>query len=262
MKLFTGLALGGAIAVSAASPAAASPASPAPTPPPAADVAAARQVAAEAAPTVARFFAGRGRTGEVSAAAAKRMAPELTGPTVPVYDLNPGFVTGESGSVARLSFLATETVSADGQHASVWAVRKDGAWRLANIASGADEETYARNSGTVFREPQINAWYALRNGRVHPLNAEARQATGAASVPLAAYQRAVGERYGDRMPGSAYDRQGMAGGYGPAKDGGSGGGQAPAVLGGLLLATAAGGLAVRRYAVGVRPTSSRKRRAK
>ncbi|HEU5027962.1 MAG TPA: hypothetical protein VFV01_23775 [Spirillospora sp.] len=243
MRPFTGLALGGAIVVAAAAPAHA--ASPAPAPPRAADVAAARQAAAAASPTLARFFAGRGRTGKVTAAAAERMAPRLTGATVPVYDLNPGFVTGASDTVARLSFLATEAVSADGQHASVWTVRKAGTWRLANIASGADEENYARDGGTVFREPQINASYALRDGRVRPLNAEARQAAGAPSVSLAAYRRAVGERYGGRMPGSAYDRQGMAGGYVPAHKDGSGGSRVPVVLGGLVLA-AGGGLAARR----------------
>ncbi|MDL4814279.1 hypothetical protein [Actinomadura opuntiae] len=246
MKLFTGLALGGAIVVAAAAPAHA--ASPAPTPPSAADVAAARQAAAAASPTLARFFAGRGKTGKVGAAAAAQMAPRLTGSTVPVYDLNPGFVTGASDTVARLSFLATEAVSADGQHASVWTVHKAGTWRLANIASGADEETYARNGGTVFREPQINAWYALRDGRVRPLNAEARQATGAPSVSLASYQRSVGKRYGDRMPGSAYDRQGMAGGYAPAHHGDSGENRLPAILGALTLAAGGGALVIRRVA--------------
>ncbi|QKG19861.1 hypothetical protein [Actinomadura verrucosospora] len=245
MRTFTGLALGGAFVVAAAAPAHAASPSPVPAPPPAADVAAARQAAAAASPTLARFFAGRGKTDKVSAAAVRQAAPRLTGATVPVYDLNPGFVTGASGTVARLAFLATEAVSADGQHASVWTVKKDGAWRLANIASGADEETYTRSGGTVFREPQVNAWYALRDGRVRPLNAEARQMTGAPSVSLAAYQRAVRKRYGDRLPGSAYDRRGMAGGYAPAHKGGSGGSPVPVVLGGLVLA-AGGGLAVRR----------------
>ncbi|TYB48704.1 hypothetical protein [Actinomadura chibensis] len=251
MKLFAGLALGGAVAtVIAAAPAAA--ASPAPARPPAADVAAARRVAAAASPTLARFFAARGGTAKITAGAAARMAPRLTGPTVPVYELDPGFVTGRSDTVARLSFLATEAVSADGQRASVWAVRAGGAWRLANIASGADEETFARNAGTVFREPQINGWYRLDGGRVHPLNAEARQVTGAPSVTLASYRQAVRGRYGNRMPGSAYDRQGMAGGYGPSS--GTAGSTAgndgtPVVFGGLgLVLAAGGGLFLRRLA--------------
>ncbi|MFC4052959.1 LPXTG cell wall anchor domain-containing protein [Actinomadura syzygii] len=249
MKLFAGLALSGAIVIVTAAPAAA--ASPAPTRPPAADVAAARQVAEAASPTVARFFAARGGTAKITASAAAQMAPRLTGPTVPVYELDPGFVTGRSDTVARLSFLATEAVSADGQRASVWAVRRDGAWRLANIASGADEQNYARNTGTVFREPQINGWYRLDGGRVYPLNAEARQVTGAPSVPLAAYQRAVRGRYGDRLPGSAYDRQGMAGGYGPKPSETGDNNEAPVVFAGLglLLAAGGGGLFLRRRAV-------------
>ncbi|TYK47106.1 hypothetical protein [Actinomadura decatromicini] len=238
MKLFAGLALTGAIVIMAAPAAAASPA---PARPPAADVAAARQVAEAASPTVARFFAARGGTAKITASAAARMAPRLTGPTVPVYELDPGFVTGRSATVARLSFLATEAVSADGQRASVWAVRQDGAWRLANIASGADEETYARNTGTVFREPQINGWYRLDGGRVYPLNAEAQQVTGAPSVPLASYQRAVRGRYGDRLPGSAYDREGMAGGYGPKPGETRDNSEVPVVFGGFGLVLAAGG---------------------
>lgn len=253
MKLFAGLALGGAIVFAAATPAGA--ASPAPTPPSASDLAAARQTAVTASPTIARFFASHGGSAAVSAKAAQQMAPRLSGPAVPVYDLNPAFVTGRSSTIARLAFMATQAVSADGQRASVWTVRQGGAWRLANIASGADEETYARNGGTVFREPQLNAWYALREGRVRPLNLEARQVTGAPSVSLETYQRAVRQRYAGRMPGSSYDQQGMAGGYGPAqngkagpvtgKAGDSGGTQGLLLLGGLTLA-AGGGLAVRR----------------
>ncbi|XVQ83157.1 hypothetical protein ACQP2K_30585 [Microbispora siamensis] len=75
--------------------------------------------------------------------------------------------------------LATPATSADGQTASIWTTRSpDGRWQVSNIASGDDEQRYATQPGTVFREPQINAWYALKGGKVVPLNDEARAPEG------------------------------------------------------------------------------------
>ncbi len=53
----------------------------------------------------------------------------------------------------------------------------------------------------------------LRDGRVLPLDDEARRSVGAGGVSLAAYQQLVHQRYGDKLPGSAYDRAGKGGGY-------------------------------------------------
>lgn len=128
--------------------------------------------------TLGRFFATRNGTVTPDAVTAQRMAPRLTGPTVPVYYLNPAFVTGRSDQVAAQAFLATEAVATDGATASVWTAQVGGRWKVVNIASGSDEETYARTSGLVFREPQINAWYAVNGGLVRPLNAGARQTLG------------------------------------------------------------------------------------
>ncbi|GAA1219678.1 hypothetical protein GCM10009665_07190 [Kitasatospora nipponensis] len=153
------------------------------------------------------------------AQAAAQAAPRISGATVPVYTLDAGFVTGTRGApVARVDFTATKVVSADGQAASVWAVRQNGGWQVVNIASGSDENDYAAQGtasggGTVFREPQVNAWYVLRGGRVLPLDAEARSSVGAGGVSLAAYQQLVHQRYGDKLPGSAYDKAGMGGGF-------------------------------------------------
>ncbi|MEU2789159.1 hypothetical protein [Streptomyces sp. NPDC007100] len=190
-------------------------AAPAPPPAPAASAVAAARAAAAAPGTLAtlsRFFA---RDGAVAAATAR---PRIEGRTVPVYVLSPDFVRGTAGApVSRLEFLASTAVSADGQKASVWTARTRGAWKVVNIATGDDEARYsaAADGGTVFHEPQIDAWYEQRGDRVRPLDAAARKAVGAGGTTVAAYRKRVAEAYGDKLPGSAYDRRGAAGGYGP-----------------------------------------------
>ncbi|MFE0459844.1 hypothetical protein ACFW1A_11385 [Kitasatospora sp. NPDC058965] len=196
------------------------------------DLAAARDAAR--APAVldqlGHFFARRGvppttplaLSAAAEAQAADRAAPALVGDTVPVYTLDPAFVAGTAGApVARVDFTATEAVSADGQRASVWTARQGDHWQVVNIASGSDETDYAARGaaaggGTVFREPQLNAWYVLRGGRVLPLDTEARDSVGAGGVGLAAYQKLVRQRYGDKLPGSAYDKAGLGGGFATA----------------------------------------------
>ncbi|WP_202446678.1 MULTISPECIES: hypothetical protein [Streptomycetaceae] len=165
-----------------------------------------------------RFFAADAARRHLRVpAAAGAAAPRTTGPTVTVYTLGPGFVAGRPGApVADPDFLATEAVAPDGRTASVWTARTTTGWRVVNVATGADETDYtarAHGDGTVFREPQIHAWYVLRAGRVLPLNAEARAAVGPSGRPLADYQRLVHREYGDKLPGSAYDRAGLAGGF-------------------------------------------------
>ncbi|MEU4203859.1 hypothetical protein AB0F64_28470 [Streptomyces sp. NPDC026294] len=205
---FLGLAPQGALA-----------ATPAPPPAPAASTVTAARTAATAPDTLAtlsRFFA---RDGAVAPAKAR---PRIEGRTVPVYVLSADFVRGKAGApVSRLEFLASTAVSADGQKASVWTAESGGAWKVVNIATGDDEARYsaAGDGGTVFQEPQINAWYEQRGDRVRPLDAEARKAIGAGGTTVAAYQKRVAKAYGDKLPGSAYDRRGAAGGYGPQASG-------------------------------------------
>ncbi|MGW2397920.1 hypothetical protein ACWCYY_15390 [Kitasatospora sp. NPDC001664] len=186
------------------------------------------------------------------ARAAAEAAPRLSGDTVPVYLLDPGFVAGTPGApVARAEFTASKAVAADGQVASVWTARQGAGWRVVNIATGGDETDYAAKAaagggGTAFREPQIDAWYVLRGGRVLPLDEDARKAVGA-GVSLADYQRQVKQRYGDKLPGSVYDRQGKGGGYQAAPVAEPDG---PSLLtagtaGAALLATALTGLGLR-----------------
>lgn len=191
---------------------------------PAAPSAASRAAAHKAAEapgtldTLSRFFA---REGAVSRAAAD---PRVEGEAVPVYYLSPAFVAGEKGApVARLEFLASKAVSSDGQEASLWTVERGRSWQVVNIATGDDETRYARvgarklPGGTVFHEPQINAWYVQGDVRGHarvlPLDKDARRAVGADGTSLAAYRERVHEAYGDKLPGSAYEKSGKAGGY-------------------------------------------------
>ncbi|WP_328732708.1 hypothetical protein OHT20_29315 [Streptomyces caniferus] len=181
--------------------------------------------------TVARFFAAERKHGGAPAAApgAAQAAPHIEGGAVPVYVLSPDFVRGRDGApVARLEFLASKAVAGDGRTASVWTARRGAAWKVVNIAAGDDETRYTAagaaraEGGTVFQEPQIDAWYVQHGDRVEPLDPDARKAVGAHGTTLAAYRKRVVRAYGDKLPGSAYDRRGEAGGYGPAATAGAG----------------------------------------
>ncbi|MFJ1709012.1 hypothetical protein [Kitasatospora sp. NPDC088346] len=225
----TALVVGLASAAVAPALAAPVPAAPAPAEPTPADLAAAR--AAVQSPAVldrlGHFFARKGVPpgGPFAVApadearAAELAAPRLTGESAAVYTLGAGFVAGTAGApVATADFVASKAVSSDGQSASVWTVRQGGGWRVVNIATGGDETDYparaaAGGGGTAFREPQLDAWYVLRGGRVLPLDEDARRSVGADGVSLAAYQELVHRRYGDKLPGSAYDRTGTGGGF-------------------------------------------------
>ncbi|MET9659546.1 hypothetical protein [Streptomyces sp. NPDC006510] len=184
-------------------------------------LAAARKAATDPATldTLARFFA---REGTVTRSAA---VPRIEGAAVPVYTLDPDFVAGKPGApVARLDYLATTAVSADGQKASLWTLPKegkDGGWQVVNIATGDDETRYAAAGarklpgGTVFREPQVDAWYVRKGTKVLPLDQDAVRAVGARGTTTAAYRARVRDAYGDKLPGSGYARSGKAGGYSP-----------------------------------------------
>ncbi|MEV7526575.1 hypothetical protein [Streptomyces sp. NPDC091371] len=195
-------------------------ASAAPVPQPQAVTAETRAAAARAAgspdtlATLSRFFA---REGKVSPAAAQ---PRIEGEAIPVNHLSPDFVAGKAGaSVARLEFLAGKAVSADGQQAVLWTARTAAGWQVVNIATGDDEFRYAQlgaeklPGGTVFREPQIDAWYVAGGERVLPLDEDAVRAVGAGGTSLARYRARVVSAYGDKLPGSAYAEGGRAGGF-------------------------------------------------
>ncbi|MFF3674666.1 hypothetical protein ACFYYS_11845 [Streptomyces sp. NPDC002120] len=199
--------------------------------------------------TLSRFFA---REGKVSLTAAQ---PRIEGEAIPVNHLSPDFVAGRAGApVARLEFLASKAVSSDGQQAALWTARTEAGWQVVNIATGDDEFRYARlgaeklPGGTVFREPQIDAWYVAGGGRVLPLDEDAVRAVGAGGAGLDGYRARVAAAYGDKLPGSAYAARGGAGGYAEPAVADAAGTPVEAFAGGaaVLALSGAGLLALRR----------------
>ncbi|MFE6981554.1 hypothetical protein [Streptomyces griseus] len=257
-RIAVATALTGAVLFTAAAPALADDGPAAAPKLTAATLEAAHEAATEPATldTLSRFFA---RESAVSRAEA---APRITGKAVPVRTLSAAFVAGKPGAApSTLDYLATTAVSSDGQKASLWTVPagadSGGDWQVVNIATGDDEARYtaqgarALPGGTVFREPQIDAWYVHDGSRVLPLDEDATTAVGAKGTTLDAYRTRVQKAYGDKLPGSGYARSGKAGGYGPEAAGGPApapgpvhgpaAGQAPDTAAGPALAGAASG---------------------
>ncbi|GAA0671867.1 hypothetical protein GCM10010193_25200 [Kitasatospora atroaurantiaca] len=200
-------------------------------------------VAAPHAGTPAAAAADGGTVGAPGNAPAAPPRFDLKDP-VPMFELSPEFVSGKvqptAQNAVRLSYLASRVSAADGHQAAVLLapqaapqasngqngtaqnVAQQG-WQLAGIRDG-DAEVSLAERGTpqarTFTEPQIHAWYRItEQGTVEPLNQEATTSLGGKrSVTLAAYQKLVASRYGDKLPGSAYDRKGLAGGFGLAED--------------------------------------------
>ncbi|MFD4023565.1 hypothetical protein ACFWRV_08610 [Streptomyces sp. NPDC058576] len=220
-RIAVATALTGAALFTAAAPVFADDGRTAPPKLTAATLEAAREAATEPATldTLSRFFA---REGAVSG---KASAPRIEGQAVPVRTLSAAFVAGKPGAApSTLDYLASTAVSSDGQKASLWTLPGTGGsgdWQVVNIATGDDEARYvargarALPGGTVFREPQIDAWYVHDGSRVLPLDQDAKTAVGAEGTTLDAYRTRVKEAYGDKLPGSGYARSGKAGGYGP-----------------------------------------------
>lgn len=244
------LGIGAALFAGYGSAMADAPPAPAPS-----DVAAAQRVAADQQTTekVARYFvrldrhrAGQFTAAGVSKAAADAKAPTLDGRVHPVYSLNPAFVRGSYGSaeVATFAYLAVGARSATGQQASLWLTKGARNWEVTNIISGTEETAYPAKAGTgtVFTEPQINAWYRLDGDRVTGLNDAARTSVGARGTTLASYQALVHARYADKMPGSKYVREGRLGGVAPNTGVRTGDGDGGGVPGIALIALAGGGL--------------------
>ncbi|MFC5723013.1 hypothetical protein ACFP1Z_22865 [Streptomyces gamaensis] len=270
----TGGALAAALLGAAPLAQAATPVPAAPQAPAAASIAAAHDAAAAPATldTLSRFFTRDGDRGDAlgGAQARAKAQPRIEGDTVPVYALSPDFVAGKEGApVAALEVLASKAVAADGQKASVWAAETGGSWKVVNIATGDDETRYAAegarrlSGGTVFREPQINAWYVQRGDKVLPLSPDAVRAVGENGTTVEKYQDRVHRAYGDKLPGSAYAKKGLAGGYdtssqgspdtavnaaapGPADSGGLSTTATAATAAGAALTLGAGALVARR----------------
>ncbi|MBV6699896.1 hypothetical protein [Kitasatospora aureofaciens] len=180
-----------------------------------------------------------GMTGAPATAPAAVAAPprfDLKDP-VPMFELSADFVAGKNPTTPlRLTYLASRVSAADDHQAAVLlaptgsgasgsGAQPDGTqnvgsegWELAGIRDG-DADISLAERGTAqartFTEPQIHAWYRLTDkGMVEPLNQEATTSLGGQNgITLAAYQKLVNSRYGDKLPGSEYDRKGLAGGY-------------------------------------------------
>lgn len=175
--------------------------------------------------------------GNAPAAVAAPPGFDLDKEPVPMFEISPEFVTGKAQAspqtALRLSYLVSRVTAADGKHAAVLLAPKGTAaapgsgtqhvgaegWQLAGIRDGDAEVGFAERGtpqARTFTEPQIHAWYRLTaEGVVEPLNEEAATGLGGKrGITLAAYQKLVTARYGDKMPGSEYDRKGLAGGYG------------------------------------------------
>ncbi|MFB7462259.1 hypothetical protein ACFCZ1_01920 [Streptomyces sp. NPDC056224] len=176
-----------------------------------------------------------GAPGNAPAAVAAPPGFDLKDP-VPMFEISPEFVSGKTQAdpqtAIRLSYLASRVTASDGKNAAVLLAPKVNApatgsgpqnvgaegWQLAGIRDGDAEVGFAERGtpqARTFTEPQIHAWYRLTaEGTVEPLNEEATTGLGGKrGVTLAAYQKLVTARYGDKMPGSEYDRKGLAGGY-------------------------------------------------
>ncbi|MGW3966404.1 hypothetical protein ACWED2_41760 [Amycolatopsis sp. NPDC005003] len=215
-----------------------------------ADASAAHRAAAGFQDVLVRFFAqAPGAQGPVTV----QIAPDA----FPVYELSPDFVAGKPGAApGDFAYFAIPARASDGRTATLWSVRgADGTWQVGNIASGDVEGEHARQlpaGAQLLHEPQIDAWYAVRDGRVTSL------ADGEA---IAGYRQTVENRYADKLPGSAYARDGEAGGYdaasqvmprgdgGPAPSGHDTGWVPLLILAGVLALSGAGYvLHLRRHA--------------
>ncbi|MFG1913169.1 hypothetical protein [Kribbella sp. NPDC048928] len=133
----------------------------------------------------------------------------------PIYGLNPAFVRDASAPVATFWYAAT-SATAGGRTLTVFTTPDGhGGWQAVNVASGNTESKMATAAGTatVFTEPQLGAWYALTATHVRALNPSAVKSIGGKPVTIAAYQDLVAHRYANKLPGSTYNDQGMAGGY-------------------------------------------------
>ncbi len=161
------------------------------------------------------FFGQLDRRAGFAARADSAQTPRVAGEPLRVFSLDPAFVAGTPGAApASFAYYAVRTEASSGRQATVWLTPEATGWAATNFTTGTEELTYPAQAGgdLVFTEPQVNAWYRVRDGRVLALNDPARARVGD-GVSLAAYQQLVHRLYGDKLPGSAYRDQGKFGGY-------------------------------------------------
>ncbi len=208
--------LGAAVLAGAAMLAAAGAAGAAPGPagtPTAADTAAIGQVTG-GKQTLDRLAETKFPGAHAAAAASRANADART--QVAVYEPTAAFAAGTSDVPAALAYVAVPARTGDGTTATVWAERQGAAWTVVNVASGDYERKYAEAAagGYLLHEPQVNAWYAVHGDAVTVLDGSVTGLAAGTKLALADYRAALHERYADKLPGSAYDRDGAGGGYG------------------------------------------------
>ncbi|MEU8639509.1 hypothetical protein AB0C38_45580 [Amycolatopsis sp. NPDC048633] len=181
----------------------------------------------------------------VHAAAAAQGASADPRAQVAVYEPTAAFVAGTSDVPAALAYVAVPARTGDGTTATVWAERQGPGWTVVNVASGDYEQRYAAAAagGYLVHEPQVNAWYAVHGDAVTVLDGSVTGLAAGTKLTVRDYRAALHRRYADKLPGSAYDRDGAGGGYGgreravPAADPGDVP-VLPFVLGGVLVLVA------------------------
>ncbi|MEV6910111.1 hypothetical protein [Amycolatopsis sp. NPDC051071] len=205
------LAIGLSLALGAQAWAADSPAG-APT---AADLAAVSTVVTGDATTQRLAKAEFPGAAKADTAVAARTAKADPRTPVAVYQPTAGFIAGTSKVPAELAYVATPATLGNGDAATVWSQREGAGWAVFNIASGDLEKRLATRTGKgyLLSEPQAGAWYSVDGDTVTVLDGSTVAKTGE-KLTLAAYREALQSRYGDKLPGSTYDRTGAAGGYG------------------------------------------------
>ncbi|WP_352231542.1 hypothetical protein [Actinokineospora sp. NBRC 105648] len=192
-----------AVALSFTTPASASAALPPPSP---ADFAA----AVEAARTPAAIGVARTNFRQVHGVEPKTVAVADHG--VAAYVLNPDFVRGVPGAPAGVLQYIAVTATADTGVRATLRANPEGAghWTVGSVFSGDDEEALSARLGkdsVLLNEPQINGWYELTPSGVVLLQASLPQSPVGTPLPLAEYQRQVQSRYGDKLPGSTYEKE-------------------------------------------------------
>ncbi|MFD5247782.1 hypothetical protein ACFWIW_24815 [Amycolatopsis sp. NPDC058340] len=229
------LALGLSLALGGQSSAADAP-SGAPT---AADLAAVSTVVTSDATTqrlATAQFPGAAKADTAIAAKTAKADPRTP---VAVYQPTAAFIAGTSSVPAELAYVATPATLGNGDAATVWSQREGSGWSVYNVASGDVEKRLAAQvgKGYLLSEPQAGAWYAVDGDTVTVLDGSSVAKTGE-KMSLAAYREGLQSRYGDKLPGSTYDRTGAAGGYGAAPVGDTEVPWWPYALGALFLAAA------------------------
>ncbi len=165
---------------------------------------------------------------------------------VAVYQPTAAFIAGTSAVPAELAYVATPATLGNGDAATVWSQREGAGWSVYNVASGDVEKRLAARTGKgyLLSEPQAGAWYSVDGDTVTVLDGSSVAKTGE-KMTLAAYREALQSRYGDKLPGSTYDRSGAAGGYGAAPVGDTSVPWWPYALGAVFLAVAGAAVTLR-----------------